>query len=292
MIGFSNTGNTRLRVWFCGAAIGTGLLCAAAIGAELSPQPPASAGPLSLTVDEATALFLKQNLDLLIAQYGIESARGLEVTARLFPNPILSLDASTSTTRPVDRTGSLSARVDQLFELAGKRTYRRESARYATQSAEAGFADAVRILGFSVREAFFKVLQTRRRLELAQENSAFFNEVVNINTIRFKKGVIAEADLIKLRVQGVDFQNQVITATRDLLAAQNTLKALLGVRPNVDLMLKGELEYQPATLLLEALQADALVTRPDLIAKDRTLAQRAPASVVCRRRRLHVPAGR
>jgi len=47
------------------------------------------------------------------------------------------------------------------------------------------------------------------------------------------------------------------------------------VRPNVDLMLKGELEYQPATLLLEALQADALVTRPDLIAKDRTLAQRA-----------------
>ena len=274
MIGFSNTGDTALRAWFCCAAIGTGLLCGAAFGAEPAPPPPASAGILSLTVDEATALFLKQNLDLLIAQYGIESARGLEVTARLFPNPILSLDASTSTTRPVDRTGSLSARVDQLFELAGKRTYRRESARYATQSAEAGFADAVRILGFSVREAFYKVLQTRRRLELAQENSAFFNEVVNINTIRFKKGVIAEADLIKLRVQGVDFQNQVITATRDLLAAQNTLKALLGVRPSVDLMLKGELEYQAATLLLEALKADALVTRPDLMAKDRTLAQR------------------
>ncbi|TLY17456.1 MAG: hypothetical protein E6K67_08325, partial [Nitrospirae bacterium] len=114
MIGFSNTGDTALRAWFCCAAIGTGLLCGAALGAEPVPQPPASAGALSLTVDEATALFLKQNLDLLIAQYGIESARGLEVTARLFPNPILSLDASTSTTRPVDRTGSLSARVDQL----------------------------------------------------------------------------------------------------------------------------------------------------------------------------------
>ena len=273
MVGFSNTGDTRLRAWFCGAAIGTALLCGAAF-AEPAPQSPASAGTLSLTVDEATALFLKQNLDLLIAQYGIESAKGLEVTARLFPNPVLSVDASTSTTRPVDRTGSLTARVDQLFELAGKRTYRLESARYATQSAEAGFADAVRILGFSVREAFYKVLQTRRRLELAQENSAFFNEVVNINSIRFKKGVIAEADLIKLRVQGVDFQNQVITATRDLQAAQNTLKALLGVRPSVDLLLKGELEYQAATLLLEALKADALVTRPDLMAKERTLAQR------------------
>src|SRR5947208_3630047 len=80
MMGFSNTGDTALRAWFCCAAIGTGLLCGAALGAEPVPQPPASAGTLSLTVDEATALFLKQNLDLLIAQYGIESARGLEVT--------------------------------------------------------------------------------------------------------------------------------------------------------------------------------------------------------------------
>ncbi|MEP6601158.1 MAG: TolC family protein, partial [Nitrospirota bacterium] len=194
MSGFHNIGDTALRVWFCCAAIGAGLLCGAAFSEEPALLPTASAGTLSLTVDEATALFLKQNLDLLIAQYGIESAKGLEVTARLFPNPVLSVDASTSMTRPVDRTGSLTARVDQLFELAGKRTYRLESARYATQSAEAGFADAVRILGFSVREAFYKVLQTRRRLELARENSAFFNEVVNINTIRFKKGVIAEAD--------------------------------------------------------------------------------------------------
>src|SRR5437667_12324578 len=58
MIGFSNTGDTALRAWFCCAAIGTGLLCGAALGAEPVPQPTASAGTLSLTVDEATALFL------------------------------------------------------------------------------------------------------------------------------------------------------------------------------------------------------------------------------------------
>ena len=261
---------------FCAGLVAVLLLAVGLGDSAHSAQDPAVRNEaLLLSINEATALFLKQNLDLLIAQYGIESARGVEVAVRLFPNPILSLDASTSTTRPVDRTGSLTARVDQLFELAGKRTYRQESARYATQSVEAAFADAVRTLGFSVREAFFKVLQTDRKLKLTQENSAFFNEVVNINTIRFKKGVIAEADLIKLRVQGVDFQNQVITATRDLLAAQNTLKALLAVRPNVDLVLLGELEYTPATLLLEGLKADALVTRPDLIAKERILAQRA-----------------
>ena len=274
MIGFPKISATGLRAWLSCAAIATWLLCGAAFGAEPAPQPTANAGSMSLTVDEATALFLKQNLDLLMAQYGIESAKGLEVTARLFPNPILSVDATTSTTRSVNRTGSVTGRVDQLFELAGKRTYRQESARYATLSAEAAFADAVRTLGFSVREAFYKVLQSGRKLELAKENSAFFNEVVNINTIRFKKGVIAEADLIKLRVQAVDFQNQVIIATQERFAAQNTLKALIGIRPNVELMLVGELAYKDATLLLEALKADALVTRPDLIVKERTLAQR------------------
>ena len=274
MIGFPKISDTGLRAWLNCAAVATWLLCGAAFGAEPAPQPPANGGSVSLTVDEATALFLKQNLDLLMVQYGIESAKGLEVTARLFPNPILSVDATTSTTRSVNRAGSLTARVDQLFELAGKRAYRQESARYATLSAEAAFADAMRTLGFSVREAFYKVLQTRRKLELARESSSFFNEVVNINTIRFKKGVIAEADLIKLRVQAVDFQNQVIIATQELFAAQNTLKALIGVRPNVELMLVGELAYKDATLLLEALKADALVTRPDLIVKERTLAQR------------------
>jgi outer membrane protein, heavy metal efflux system len=274
MTGFTNMWDAGVRAWVIWALIGIGLPCGAAIGAELVPQPSAGAGSLSLTADQVTALFLRQNLDLLIAQYGIDAARGLEVTARLFPNPVLSLEGTTSTARSIDRTGSLTARVDQLFELAGKRAFRQESARYAAQSAEAAFADAVRVLGFSVKEAFYKVLQARQRLELAKENNAFFDEVVKINSIRFRKGVIAESDLIKLRVQSVDFQNQIITATHELLTAENNLRALLAVRPGVELRLQGELEYKPATLVSEALVAEALATRPDLVAKERAVSQR------------------
>jgi cobalt-zinc-cadmium efflux system outer membrane protein len=275
MIDFPYFWNAGLRVGLSCAAVATGLLCGAAFGAEPALQPPPASATLSLTVDEAMALFLKQNLDLLIAQYGIDAAKGLEVTAKLFPNPNLSVDTTASMTLSYGQVSVLAGRIDQLFELAGKRGYRQQSARYATQSAEAAFADAGRVLGFSVKEAFYKVLQSGRKLELAKENSAFFNEVVNINTIRFRKGVIAEADLIKLRVQAVDFQNQVITATQDLLIAQNNLRALLALRPNVELNLQGELEYKPVSLVPEALKAEALMTRPDLVAKERLLAQRS-----------------
>lgn len=274
MIGFSNTRGTKRRAWLCCATIATVLLCGASFGAEPAPQPPPGAATLSLTVGDAMALFLKQNLDLLIAQYGIDSAKGLEVTSKLFPNPTLSVDVTGSRTLSFHDVGVLAGRIDQLFELAGKRGYRQESARYGVLSAEASFADAVRTLGFAVKDVFYHVLQAKQKLELAKENSSNFAEVVRINDIRFKKGAIPEVDLIKLRVQLVDFQNQVITATQDYLSAQNILKGLLRVRPSVELVLKGELGYAPLSLELETLKADALVTRPDILAKTRTVSQK------------------
>lgn len=262
--------NSKCRMLWCTVALCC--IVSPAIGAPLESSAP---DVLTLTVDDALGLFLKRNLDLLMAQYGIEFAKGLEVTAKLFPNPVLSVDGTGSTTKSLHQVGALSGRVDQLFELAGKRRYRMESARFGTQSAEAAFTDAVRILGFSVKQAFYKALQARHKLELAKENSANFSDVLRVNTIRFKKGVIAEADLIKLRVQYVDFQNQIITATQDSLSAQNTLKGLLAVRPTTDLILNDELRYKPMTLSVEALRQEALVTRPDVLAKERALSQRA-----------------
>jgi len=274
MSGFSNTCCTRLRAGLGCAAIATGLLCSASFGAEPAPQPLASGGTISLTVDEAMGLFLKQNLDLLIAQYGIDSAKGLEVTARLFPNPNLSMDVTGSMTQSFGQVGALALRIDQLFELAGKRGYRQESARYGVQSAEASFADAVRTLGFAVKDAFYHVVQAKQKLELAKQNSANFAEVVKINDIRFKKGAIPEVDVIKLRVQLVDFQNQVITATQDYLTAQNTLRGLLGLKPTVALNVAGDLEYKSRTLSVETLKADALLSRPDVQAKTRNVSQK------------------
>src|SRR2546426_3893031 len=128
MIGLSNTCGTRLRAWLGCAAIATGLLCGASFGAEPALQSPAGAETLSLTVDEAMALFLKQNLDLLMAQYGIDSAKGLEVTARLFPNPNVSVDVTGGMTLSFGQVGVLALRIDQLFELAGKRGYRQGNA--------------------------------------------------------------------------------------------------------------------------------------------------------------------
>src|SRR5881275_1589050 len=93
--------NSKCRMLWCTVS--------PAIGALFESSAP---DVLTLTVDDALGLFLKRNLDLLMAQYGIEFAKGLEVTAKLFPNPVLSVDGTGSTTKSLHQVGALSGRVD------------------------------------------------------------------------------------------------------------------------------------------------------------------------------------
>ncbi|MFO0730447.1 MAG: TolC family protein [Nitrospiraceae bacterium] len=117
-----------------------------------------------LSLGEALAFFLKQNLDLLIAKYGIESNKGQQITARLLPNPTLqvgNVGFVTQGNNPAT-TGAITSQVQQLFETAGKRGSAWK-APPTVQSSEADFEDAVRQLSFAVKDAYFRVQLAQRR---------------------------------------------------------------------------------------------------------------------------------
>jgi cobalt-zinc-cadmium efflux system outer membrane protein len=231
---------------------------------------------LRLSMTDALGLFIRQNLDVLIAKYGIEYTKGQEVTARLFPNPLLSVGTLSSYTqgRTLSNSGQLFTQVAQLFELAGKRGYRIESAGFGTQSAEAAFEDAVRLLGLTVKDSYYRVQLAQRRLVLAEENRERFSRILDINTIRFKKGYIAEVDLIRIRLQMVDFQSQVIQSLQDAESAKGELRQLLLLSPSTVLELTTELGFRRIDPDIEKLRVAALAMRPDIRAKRYTFSQR------------------
>lgn len=231
---------------------------------------------LRLSVNDALELFLRQNLDVLIAKYGIEYRKGQEVTAKLFPNPLLSVGTQSSSTqgRTLSNSGQLLGQVAQLFELAGKRGYRIESAEFGTQSAEAAFEDAVRQLGFTVKDTYYRIQLAQRRLMLAEENRERFSRILGINTIRFNKGYIAEVDLIRIRLQVVDFQSQVIHALQEAESAKGDLRQLLRISPKTVLELTTELGFRRVDPDIERLQGIALAMRPDIRAKRHIVSQR------------------
>jgi cobalt-zinc-cadmium efflux system outer membrane protein len=229
-----------------------------------------------MSLEAAIGLFLRQNLDLLIAKYGIEFSKGQQITARLFPNPVASVGLVSSPVqgRTLGSGGQISPQVQQLFELAGKRGYRIESAEYGLQSAEAAFEDTVRQLSFAVKDAYYRVQLARRRLVLAEENRDRFSRILEVNTIRFKKGYIAEVDLIRIRLQFIDFHSQVIQAIQEAQSARSDLRQLLRVSPASDLELTTELDYKRLDPDIAKLRAVAIDARPDVRTKRMTLSQR------------------
>lgn len=247
--------------------------------ASPSPAPEQATAPsqaLRLSVNDALGLFLRQNLDVLIAKYGIEYTKGQAVTARLFPNPLLSVGTLSSYTQghTLSNSGQLFTQVTQLFELAGKRGYRIESAGFGTQSAEAAFEDAVRQLGFTVKDTYYRIQLAQRRLVLAEENRERFSRILDINTIRFKKGYIAEVDLIRIRLQMVDFHSQVIQALQEAESARGDLRQLLRLSPKTVLELTTELGFRRIDPDIDKLRVAALDVRPDIRAKRYTFSQR------------------
>ncbi len=248
----------------------------AASSASASEQPVVSSRSLRLSVNDALALFISQNLDVLIAKYGIEYSKGQQITAALFPNPVASIGTVSSFTqgRTSSNSGAVISQVQQLFELAGKRGYRIESAGYGSQSAEASFEDAVRQLGFTVKDTYYRIQLAQRRLVLAEENRDRFSRILDINTIRFKKGYIAEVDLIRIRLQMVDFQSQVIQSLQEGETARGDLRQLLRLSPKTTLELTTDLDFRRIDPDINKLRTAALDLRPDIKVRRFTYAQR------------------
>ncbi|MCA9477164.1 MAG: TolC family protein, partial [Nitrospira sp.] len=160
-----------------------------------------------------------------------------------------------------------------MFLLAGKRGYRIESAEYGIKSAEAAFSDAIRELTLTLKDTYFQVQLATRRLELAKENQERFRRILTIGELRFKKGFIAEVDLIRLRLQAVDFGAQVIKFTQESQTALNDLRLLLALTPDTALVLTTDLVYRRVTPNIERIRQEALEKRPDLQARKFDLSQ-------------------
>ncbi|MDE2058176.1 MAG: TolC family protein [candidate division NC10 bacterium] len=230
------------------------LLWAAALAFIMLPLYATAAEIRNLTLEQAVELALQRNPTLRAQSLGIVSAKANEVTAGLHPNPVFSNESE-----------DFTAAVTQLFERGSKRGRRIDSAKLSTDIATSDFTDVRRGLVFLVRKTFTDALLAKSNLELAQANLKNYREVEDLNKIRFQKGDIAGADLLKIELQKLQFENDVQDATLALKTARTTLKTLLAT-PELaeEFEIEGELQFRAFDMSLADLNELALRNRPDL----------------------------
>ena len=150
-----------------------------------------------LTWQQVRDKFEAANPTLRAGQIGVDESRAQEITAYLRPNPNVSVLADQINPfaggPPHSTFGVLlsSATVNYLHERQHKRELRLESARDATKIAASDQADLERTLVFNLRMAFVQTLQEKAILNLAKENLAYYDHVLEVNRDRYHAGAIA-----------------------------------------------------------------------------------------------------
>jgi cobalt-zinc-cadmium efflux system outer membrane protein len=230
-----------------------------------------------LTLDQAVAEALEKNLVLLAERSSIAIAEARVLTARLRPNPVVSvggdhMDLLGTGFNDLNNGGptEFSLRTDFLWERAGKRRLRTEVAEAARSVAQLQFLNSVRGVVLDVQSAFVDALLARDSLALARENLSSLNQIVEINAARVKAGDLAEVELIRSRLAALQFETSVRQAELKLRAALVRLQTFLGrSRPSPSFDVAGDLSRAKAAPALEDLRTSARELRPDLRALNR-----------------------
>jgi len=249
-------------------AIAVGLLCA------LTAFPQAAQPPVRITLDQAIDLALQFNHNILAVRTTIQQSLDLEVTANLRPNPTLFTDWEYLPVFHSPEGGYLQYLHDStegdfgasyLFERGQKRQNRYQNAKDNTAVTRSGVTDNERALTAQVAQLFVNAQLAQATLDLANQDLKSFQTTVDISEYQYKAGGIAENDYLQIKIQLVQFQQDVENALLAKAQALSDLRQQLGyesVPPDYDIT--GPFEYKPLTLLLPDLQAKAVVNRPDL----------------------------
>src|ERR1700683_953185 len=225
----------------------------------------------ALTWEQVRLRFEQNNPTLLADQLNVDESRAQEITAHLRPNPQLGLLSDQITPFNVGpSTGPFayllpSATISYLIERDHKRGLRLESAQKATKVAISTHADLERTLLFNLRSAFVSTLQAKAVLQLAKDNLAYYDRVLNVSRDRFSAGDIAQIDLDRLELQRVQYESDVQTALVNLRTAKIQLLTLLNDRTPIEQFdVTGLFDFSDQLSSQDDFRKIGLDSRPDL----------------------------
>jgi len=238
-----------------------------------APAAPPQNPPARVTLDQAIDLALQHNHSLQAARTTILQNQAQEITANLRPNPVALVDEQympffsphAFTSDYIDQTAVYDLGLSYLFERGKKRQHRLGAAKDQTAVTSAQVSDNERTLTFNVASQFISALLAQADLDLAEKDLASFQQTVDISQASFQAGAMSGGDLLKIKLQLLQFQMDVSAARLARVQALASLRQLLGYESVPESYeVAGDLEYKPVKLGEDDLKAMALRQRPDV----------------------------
>ncbi len=179
----------------------------------------------TLTPDAAVQQALAAHPLLEAGARQIAAAQGERRQAGLAPNPTFTFQEENM--RPIPKGSTYwsftdtFAYVHQPIEMGGKRRQRVEVASAEVQRAELQLELLRKQIAGNVRSAYWKAAGAQWVHELLLENVASFDGIVQYHEARVREGAMAEADLLRVKLESerlkLDANNAKIEADRALI---------------------------------------------------------------------------
>lgn len=234
--------------------------------------------PQQLTLADALQIAMKNNPVLQRDRQNVAIANANVLQATKLPNPEFDIN---SESYPLfePNPGSywnnqeLTFRVGQTIETAGKRSKRTRVAQQELTATGSDLDNTIRELKLELKLRYSTVALAKAQYGLAQENLKQFDEIIQLNEARFKEGEISGLEINRVRAERLRFLTDVLDAELQLKNATAALLELLGASDlNAPLDVVDPLVSAGSPQLqLSELQAQALLTRPDLMAAQQRL---------------------
>jgi cobalt-zinc-cadmium efflux system outer membrane protein len=229
-------------------------------------------GP-KITLDQAIELAIEHNHGLLAARTNIPQNQALEVQANVRPNPTLFTDWEYLPLVPApggvldylhnSTEGDIG--ISYMFERGQKRQHRLQAAQDTTNVSRSTVRDNERTLVFQVAQLYITAQLAESTLELARQDLKSFETTLDISAHQYKTGAISENDYLQMKLQLVQFQQDVQQALLSKAQSLSDMRQQLGYESiPAEYDISTPLEYLPVEVTIEGLQTQALRNRPDL----------------------------
>jgi len=243
----------------------------AAVQQLVLTPPQANVG--ALTIAQAVAEAVDHNLELLAGRFNVTVAEARLVTARLRPNPVLSVEGDHLDWLGThyDRINSAgpqeySVRTDFVLERGAKRARRIDVADNAHSMSRLQFQNGIRQLTLDVQNACADVVLAKERLDLARDSLDALINVVQLNERRVRDGDLAEIELLRTQLAQLQFETSVRQAELRLKTARARLHILLGRQAGAPVPDVSDSVIPRPTIELATVLDRAIRQRPDLSA--------------------------
>jgi outer membrane protein len=221
----------------------------------LSQVMAAETDPVTLSVDEAVALGLKRNVDIVLAEQSLAlmNSRYREVVGQALPE----ISASGSYTRnykaPLAFTNGTKMRMGELNAMtasvdAEQIVYAGGSLHAARHAARAGIAAEKELLRtaqdettFAIKRLFFRIMLASATVSIQQDTLASAEDHLHTIQARFQEGIDSDLTVLRQEVEVAGTKPLLIRAKNLLETGLTQLKNILKIDVDHDLSISGDL---------------------------------------------------